>query len=192
MNVRRIPLGQQPVMPWANGGGSTRQVAIDPPEASMATGFRWRVSIATVARGGPFSALPGVDRSTWLLAGAGVRLDCGDRQVVLDRARQRFDFGGETPITCTLLAGPCEDLNVMAARSLVRADADLHELAPHAVLDLPAAPQRLLLALRGALSFDGGDLVAERDALRIDDAGRGVLHAGAEGCTVLVAAFVPR
>lgn len=192
MNVRRIPLGEQPVMPWANGGGSTRQVAIDPPGASMATGFRWRVSIAAVASGGPFSVLPGVDRSTWLLAGAGVRLDCGDRQVVLDRRWQRFDFAGETPIVCTLVAGPCEDLNVMAARSCVRVDAMVHELAPGAALDLPAAPQRLLLAVRGSFSFDGVGVVDERHALRIDDARCSVVPAGEHGCTVLVAAFAPR
>lgn len=192
MNVRRIPLGEQPVMPWANGGGSTRQVAIDPPGASMATGFRWRVSIATVASGGPFSVLPGVDRSTWLLAGAGVRLDCGDRQVVLDRRLQRFDFAGETPIACTLLAGPCEDLNVMAARSLVRVDATMHELAPGASLDLAAAPQRLLLAVFGSFSLDGVGVVGERHALRIDDATRAALRVGAEGCVVLVTAFPAR
>jgi environmental stress-induced protein Ves len=66
-------------MPWANGGGSTRQVAIDPPGATLAGAFRWRVSIAQIASDGPFSRLPGIDRAMWLVRGNGVRLDVDGR-----------------------------------------------------------------------------------------------------------------
>lgn len=166
-DVVRIPLAAQPVMPWANGGGSTRQVAIDPPDASVQQGFAWRISIAQVASDGPFSRLPGIDRSLWLLAGAGVRLDVDGREVVLDRLLQRFDFAGETPVTCSLLAGPCEDLNVMVAREHVRAAASLRELAAGESVACPPGDPGVVVVLRGRLVDGSGGLVGDRgDALR--------------------------
>ena len=86
---------EQRVVPWRNGGGSTRQVAIAPPDGGLGTGFAWRVSVAGVAADGPFSALPGIDRSLWLLRGAGMDLDLDGELVRLDRPLQRLDFAGE-------------------------------------------------------------------------------------------------
>jgi environmental stress-induced protein Ves len=122
MNVRVVRFADQRVMPWANGGGSTREVAIEPPDGSLASGFRWRISRAHVGSDGPFSHLPGVDRSLWLVAGNGMRLAVAGREVVLDRPLQRLDFAGETPIHAHLLAGPCDDLNVMTARGRLQAE----------------------------------------------------------------------
>lgn len=165
--IELVSLAAQPEMPWANGGGTTRQVAIDPPTATLATGFRWRVSRARVASDGPFSRLPGVDRSLWLLHGAGVRLEVDGREVVLDQPRQRFDFAGEAPVTARLLAGPIEDLNVMVARDRVRARATIVELAAGPVVPVDCA-QRLLLVLAGTAAVTGGPTAAAGDALRIE------------------------
>ena len=187
-----VPLAAQPVMPWANGGGSTRQVAIDPPGASMASGFRWRVSIAQVGSDGPFSHLPDIDRSLWLLAGDGVRLDVDGREVVLAHALQRFDFAGETPIRCALRRGPCEDLNVMTARASVRVQADVHEVASHRALAVDVAEQALVVALRGGCVADGALTVGEREALRVSGPHRVAIAAQASGATLLVATFRSR
>ena len=186
-----IPRASQPVMPWANGGGSTRQVAIEPPDGSLPRGFHWRISIAQVASDGPFSHLPGIDRSLWLLSGAGMRLDVDGREVVLDRALQRLDARGETPIVCRLLAGPCEDLNVMVARDRVGADANVHELAAQAQLAVDVTGQGVVLALRGAFTAEDV-VVGEREALRVDGPCRITLTAHAAAATVLVATFRPR
>ena len=43
-----------PLAPWRNGGGVTREVAVDGPGAQD---FEWRISIADVNEPGPFSAL---------------------------------------------------------------------------------------------------------------------------------------
>ena len=59
--------------PWKNGGGSTREIACWPQGADMDS-FGWRVSIATIAQAGPFSAFPGINRQIMLLAGDGVQL----------------------------------------------------------------------------------------------------------------------
>jgi environmental stress-induced protein Ves len=190
--LRLLPFASQRVMPWANGGGSTREVAIDPPGASLATGFRWRVSRAHVATDGPFSVLPGVDRSLWLHRGDGMVLAFAEHTVALDRAGQRVDFAGEANVHATLLGGPCDDVNVMVARDAVRADCELRELAAGERLDVPAAPQQLLLALAGAFDVAGRDLHARAgDAVRGDGAGELRLLA-ATPCAVLVARFLPR
>lgn len=150
MNVRLVPFAQQRVMPWANGGGSTREVAIDPADGSLASGFRWRISRAHVGCDGPFSSLPGIDRSLWLVSGAGMRLRAEGGDVVLKRPLQRFDFAGETAIVAQLLAGPCSDLNMMTRRGVVRANAEVrHEALGDVVV--ARGETTVLLVLEGEL-----------------------------------------
>jgi environmental stress-induced protein Ves len=51
--------------PWANGGGTTRDLALEPRSpGTTADGpaFDWRLSLADIDRDGVFSRLPGVDR----------------------------------------------------------------------------------------------------------------------------------
>jgi len=55
-------------VPWKNGGGLTREVAAHPPYSDLGN-FDWRVSLAEVARGGPFSPFPGVDRHMAVISG---------------------------------------------------------------------------------------------------------------------------
>jgi len=193
MNVRCdvLPLAAQPELPWANGGGVTRQVAIDPPGATLASGFRWRVSIAQVAMAGPFSHLPGIDRSLWLLAGDGVVLDVAGRCVELVQPLQRFDFAGETPISCTLRGGPCEDLNVMHAREHVVATADVHELGAVGATTV-AAPQHLVVVLQGRATVAGARPLLVREALRVEADAPCALRVEGDGAVVLLASFAPR
>lgn len=190
LEVTAIPFAAQPAMPWANGGGSTRQVAIDPPGATLADPFRWRVSIAQISSDGPFSRLPGVDRSMWLVGGDGVQLDVDGREVVLAQPRQRLDFPGEAPVHCELLGGPCEDCNVMIARGRVTAVADVVELAAGEALALPDAPQRLVLVWSGRGRV-AGMAIGPRDAVRLDGRDAAAFVADAPS-VVLVAAFTPR
>lgn len=108
--------------PWKNGGGLTREIVCQPPEADLAR-FDWRVSIAHIASDGPFSAFPGVDRVITLLEGGGVQLDSSDGSVAhcLGTPWQPFAFAGEARIDSRLLGGPCEDFNVMTRRAACRA-----------------------------------------------------------------------
>ena len=185
-----IRVGDQPITRWRNGGGSTRQIAIDPAGADLASGFRWRVSCAQVASDGPFSVLPGVDRSLWLLRGNGMRLDVDGSEVVIDRPWQRFDFAGEAAVAARLLDGPCEDLNVMTARGEVAADARVVRLPPHETLSVPAAEQRLVVVLVGRASAPGVGVLGPGDALRLDGACDMRVVAMAEPGWVLVARFI--
>ena len=71
--MRRLPQTAWRRMPWKNGAGETREIAVFPESASIDT-FEWRVSTATVAQSGPFSLFPGVDRTLCVLSGAGFDL----------------------------------------------------------------------------------------------------------------------
>jgi hypothetical protein len=61
----RVLVAAQSVVPWANGGGVTCQVARDPPDGSLARGCRWQANQAWSATDEPCSAgalEPGQDR----------------------------------------------------------------------------------------------------------------------------------
>ena len=111
-----IPFAGLEPSPWKNGGGSTTEVAISPPGASLDT-FDWRISLATIAADGPFSAFPGVDRTLALVDGPGVLLDLGDQgKFLLSEDDPVFEFMGEARIAARLTGGPTIDFNVMTRR----------------------------------------------------------------------------
>jgi environmental stress-induced protein Ves len=107
-------------MPWKNGGGTTFEVALHPRGAGWDS-FVWRVSIAEIVSGGPFSTLAGVDRKLVVLAGGmtltGVRADA-----VEVRPYDCVAFAGEADVASRLLDGPTRDFNVMTRRGAARAD----------------------------------------------------------------------
>ena len=112
-----LDLATTPTVAWKNGGGSTRELACWPPGADM-DGFEWRVSVATIARPGPFSAFPGVDRQIMLLEGDGVQLQAaaGQWQHALTQRWAPFAFSGEEPVDCRMLGGVSTDFNLMLRR----------------------------------------------------------------------------
>ncbi|MFD0170233.1 HutD family protein [Streptomyces decoyicus] len=99
-------------MPWSNGGGVTREIAVHPPGADW-DAFAWRVSLADVTRDGPYSPLPGVRRILTVVDGAGLELTVdGAPQLLPDRCRP-FAFPGAAATDSRLLDGPVVNLNVM-------------------------------------------------------------------------------
>src|SRR5262245_64441943 len=118
-------------MPWKNGLGTTREIAIDPPGASMSdAGFRWRLSIADVAQSGPFSAFPGIDRTIMVIKGNGMVLSVGGRRPQrLDKCFVPYEFSGDAPTDCQLIDGAIKDFNLMVNRSMLRARTEVRELS---------------------------------------------------------------
>jgi uncharacterized protein len=100
-------------MPWRNGGGITYEVASSPTDAGLAD-FDWRISIAEVEAGGPFSSFPGVDRTIVLIDGEWMALTVDGRRHRFG-LREPFSFDGESETMCEV-AGPSRDLNVMTRR----------------------------------------------------------------------------
>jgi uncharacterized protein len=151
MMLQRFAADSLHETPWKNGGGATREIACWPPGAGLDS-FDWRVSIATIAAAGPFSAFAGIDRTILLLQGAGVLLkspDFPDGQQ-LDQPLVPFSFPGEATPTCELLGGASSDLNVMVRRG--RFQAEVGVVRQHAAFG--AARHGLLLAVQGNWRLD--------------------------------------
>lgn len=102
-------------MPWKNGGGVTTEIMAWPPEAGL-DDFDWRISMAQVASGGPFSTFAGIDRTLTVLSGA-MLLAVGEAEpVALSQRSAPFSFPGDVATSAELVAGPVTDLNVMTRR----------------------------------------------------------------------------
>ncbi|NTJ41113.1 HutD family protein [Agrobacterium larrymoorei] len=103
-------------MPWKNGGGETVEIAVFPPHATV-DDFDWRISMATVANDGPFSAFPDIDRTLSILNGNGMTLAIhGSDLVFLTTGSDPLSFAADVPVDATLASGPITDLNVMTRR----------------------------------------------------------------------------
>ena len=163
--LRRFRLADLPAQPWKNGGGLTREIACWPPGAGL-DDFLWRLSVAHIEAGGPFSRFAGVDRVITLLAGPGVVLRGGlpAGEHALTRPLTPFAFAGEAPVDCETRGGASEDLNVMSRRGRVRAEVSVL----HGPGELAGVDAGMLLAARGAWlaapDAEGPSLVLEPSA----------------------------
>jgi environmental stress-induced protein Ves len=101
--------------PWKNGAGITHEVIRVPADGDA---FVWRVSVAQIDSSGPFSDFAAYNRKMVLLKGDGALLEFADgRHRALRRAGDLAEFDGALATHCTLLGGPCVDLNLMVAKS---------------------------------------------------------------------------
>jgi environmental stress-induced protein Ves len=126
-------------VPWKNGGGITREVAVWPPGAGFDT-FDWRVSIAEVREAGPFSTFDGIDRTMAILVGR-LTLRFADRTVALDAASAPFAFPGDVACDGVPVGGHVTDLNVMTRRGRATA-----RVARFAGLDRTGVSRCLIVA----------------------------------------------
>jgi environmental stress-induced protein Ves len=154
-------------MPWANGGGTTYQVAVAPADAAL-DDFSWRISLADIDTSGPFSSLPGIDRILVVIEGAGMVLAI-DGAVRTIAPLAPVSFAGESVTTCELTAGPTRDLNVMTRRGACSASLVVVDLsiATPVVLDDGLA---VVVVLDGQCDVEGTVLgLSPRDALVATD-----------------------
>jgi len=137
--MKVIQIAALPAQPWKNGGGVTREIA----QKADDRGMIWRLSVADVARAGPFSHFPGLTRVLTVIEGAGLLLRHPDGVIkALHGAPVRFS--GETAIDCDLIDGPVRDFNLIhdaARRSMdvIRLDAGEHRLRGLGLLTLDGA-----------------------------------------------------
>jgi len=129
--------------PWKNGLGVTREIAVHPAGADLDS-FDWRISMATVDAGGPFSNFSKVDRILAVLDGRLVLRIDGHAPAELDPDTAPLAFPGDIPVEADLLAGPVTDLNVMTRRRRVRAS--LERLLIVAPVELAVSQTTIILA----------------------------------------------
>ncbi len=104
--------------PWKNGGGTAVDIA-GQPASGAAEQFDWRVNIATIARSGPFSDFPGIDRDFRLLDGGALELSVeGDAPRLLEPDGPAYRFPGDRPTFARLVdeAVACRAFNVLTRR----------------------------------------------------------------------------
>ena len=153
--------------PWRNGGGITRDLLAWPARDA----WQVRISVAEVARDGPFSAYPGINRWFAVVQGAGVVLHFADNARRLAPASPPLHFDGASAPGCTLIDGATLDLNL-----LVRHDAGRGEMiAVQPGVDwLSPAPLRAVFSVHAA-------------ELRVDGRPAAALPAGALACNTAAA-----
>ena len=159
-------LREHTAMPWANGGGTSHEIARFPASGD----FDWRISLADVEADGPFSVMPGIDRILVLTAGTAVILST-DREHRRIGELEPFAFPGETPFTCTLTSGPVRDLNVMTRRGRVSAEVTVVRTGAIEVPPRPATTLAVVLsgtAAIGDVGLDARDAVLLEGPHRLD------------------------
>ncbi|MDQ1834834.1 HutD/Ves family protein [Massilia scottii] len=170
-----IPFASLEASPWKNGGGSTTEIAVSPPQAGLDT-FDWRISLATIASSGPFSVFPGIDRTLALVDGPGVTLDIdGDSRFVLGEDEPVVEFAGESQLIATVGAQPTTDFNVMTRRArchhqlgrrslsgmsgfATRADVTVLFLAEGDSLEVSSDDERIGMVRYDAVLFEGDSI----------------------------------
>jgi uncharacterized protein len=159
--------------PWANGGGSTRVIAVGPDDPA-AGAFDWRMSVATVTSG-DFSRFSGVDRVIVLVDGPPMTLTIDGAEFPLDPFLPN-SFRGESMVSCET-AQQCFDFNVMTRREVCGADVSIRVRSGH--VDVPSDCLTFVIALAGSAtvrSASGRRVTLDRfDSVRLSaDAELGV------------------
>jgi environmental stress-induced protein Ves len=153
-------------MPWKNGAGTTLEIARSPPAPGE---FDWRLSLATIASSGPFSAYPGYERMVALAAGSGFALQVGAATATALRAPgDSLLFAGEAATQCRLAAGVCTDLSLMVRRPGAVLGVERLEPADQPVTIELSAPLQALLCLAGGAAVGVAGDAAPAELGRFD------------------------
>ncbi len=149
-------------MPWKNGLGTTREIAVSTEEP-----YAWRLTSAEVDAGEtPFSVFEGYDRNLLLLEGTSLELNWDSKQRILN-PNEVFSFPGEARLIARTNT-PCRDLNLFNLRT--RCTASLHCAAyqPNEEIQFPLqGVEHFVHVLAGNIEF-----------LESNTGAKGVLHPG--------------
>jgi uncharacterized protein len=113
--IASVNVSTVPSIPWKNGGGSTKAIAVFPPNAGLED-FIWRVSVAEITKSCVYSIFPEIDRTQVLIEGESLTLR--DQTGLSKRllAFEPFLFKGEQDWHAEP-EGDCQMLNVMTSRT---------------------------------------------------------------------------
>lgn len=182
MTVQLLRAADRPATPWKNGGGVTREIAAAPPGAGL-DDFAWRISLADVAAGGPFSSFAGVDRIITVVDGDGMELTVDGETHTIATPYEPFAFPGDARTDCRLLGGPLVDFNVMTRRTA--AIAQVHITREDFTVPPRNGAQTLVIVLSGtAVVADSGITLDRFDAALFSDRDAAALHV--DGVTAVV------
>lgn len=138
-------------MPWANGRGTSYEIASDRHEDGEWT---WRLAMAPVNEDGPFSRIECVNRSLAVVDGAGMLLSV-DRKKLQCSPMQVVRFRGDAVTEATLIDGPIMDINLMVRRK--KADGEMSIATDPGVL----SGASIVVALAGGAQVKRTDSILE-------------------------------
>ena len=138
--------------PWANGGGTTRELAVADDGA-------WRISLADVDRDGPFSTFAGRQRLLTLVEGPVLDLQVDADAHVVEPQRP-FAFSGDAAAVASVPEGPVRVLNVVVDPTLVHPYVTVLELGRSSTFPLGADQAAYVLTgeQSGALVLGPGEV----------------------------------
>jgi len=159
-------------VPWKNGGGVTRDVAVFPPGTGL-DDFAWRLSIADVHVASPFSHFAGIDRSLSVLTGSLELAIEGDGvPVLLVPETGAHAFPGDVPVSGRPIDGMVRDLNLMVRRGAWRGRVDRLAEFPAAVAVDDAATMLVVATGDACVEVDEAAYpMTALDALLVEGAG---------------------
>ncbi|MGH8853399.1 MAG: HutD/Ves family protein [Telluria sp.] len=169
-----IPFAGLAPVPWKNGGGSTTEIAIGPPDSGFED-FDWRVSLATIEKDGAFSLFPGIDRTLALVDGHGMTLEIDGDPVMVTDAGPVVAFDGNSEVLAKLSRGSSTDFNAMTRSErcyhtfgrrrlagdstfVARADVTVLFLAEGETLELRNENERIGLVRYDAVVLEAGSV----------------------------------
>ena len=179
--LRIIRSADYTTRPWKNGGGTTRDIVVSPPGASL-DDFDWRLSLAHVEQDGPFSRFENVDRTLVLLDGA---MTLHDRNDCIELVRNEpAIFAGEREIEATLAGGSTLDFNVMTRRGRKRHVVRCQRFSERTSIEAPTGRTIALFVLEGTLIVDREQFGVHDTAIIVSQ--RAVVAAASGASTALV------
>jgi environmental stress-induced protein Ves len=134
-------------MPWANGRGTSYEIASDRNDAEEWT---WRLAMAPVNEDGPFSRIECVNRFLAVVEGNGMLLSV-DRKKLQCRPMQVVRFRGDAITDATLTDGPITDVNLMIRRK--EADGEMAIVSEAGLL----RGASIVVAIGGSAQMQCGD-----------------------------------
>ena len=134
-------------MPWANGRGTSYEIASDRNEAEEWT---WRLAMAPVNEDGPFSRIECVNRFLAVVEGAGMLLSV-DRKKLQCQPMQVVRFRGDAITEAMLTDGPILDINLMIRRK--EADGEMAIVSEVGPLEVNS----IVVAVGGSAQVQCGD-----------------------------------
>jgi len=191
--ITLIPAASFKEVQWKNGRGITHDVLVEPAGAGYDES-RLRVSIAPITAEGPFSSLPGIERTITLLEPNPLVLLFDDGHVLTLEPFVPATFDSVLAPMSRLPAGPTRVINVMTARTALAADVQVLTGSETRDLALFPGERALLFAARGSWSLlaDGETETVPAGAACLVDGATALRLAGAADGRLLVAALRER